>query len=215
MAAKKKSEKEVEIKAFKEIILEVEIEGTTDLILNKMNDVTAKALTDARKDKAKSLERPNYWEEVITSIHWRDGKPKEFTEESMKDALINNAPCITAFGLKKSFMNAVVRFDIETYSTRFKANVNMEDPNGLIPITFAEHFIDEKLMSPQIGKPILAKINRFTGWGAKFRVHCLDLIYSPEQIINIIRLAGFGMGIGSNLDAGYVRYEVKSVTVIG
>ena len=206
--AKKES---VEFLEFSEHLMEVTIRGTTDLILNKMNDVTARKLTDERKDKAKKLEKPNYWEEVITSIHWRDGKPTEFTEEAMQKALKENSPCITDFGLMKSFKDAVVRFELDKYSTKFKSNVNMVDPHGLVPITFAEHFIDEKLMSPKLGAPVLSKINRFSGWGATFTVKYLDIVFSAEQIVNIIRLAGFGMGIGSNRDAGYGRYEITSV----
>ena len=48
----------------------VKIVGDTDLVLNKMNDPTAKALTDQRKDKAKSLEKPNEWECIMTAMHW-------------------------------------------------------------------------------------------------------------------------------------------------
>lgn len=206
----KKEEKTIQLKEFKRHYLEVTIQGTADLILNKMNDVNRRKLEDQRKDKAKDLEKPNYWEEVITAIHWRDGKPTEFTEESMQKALVENAPCITDFGLMKSFKDAVVRFELDKYSTKFKSNVNMIDPNGLVPVTFTEHFIDEKIMSPK-GSPVLVKINRFSGWEATFRMEYLDIVFSAEQILNIVKLAGFGIGIGSNRDAGYGRYSIKQV----
>ena len=99
----------IELKPINPESFKVTIVGDSDLILNKMNDVTTKQLTDARKDKAKNLEKPNEWEEVITAIHWRDGKPTDFSEEGLQDALVNNAPCITCFGLKKSFMNVSIR----------------------------------------------------------------------------------------------------------
>ena len=97
--------KEVEVIEFKAIepkTVEVTIVGDTDLILNKMNDVTTRQLTDARKDKAKDLAKPNEWEQIITSLHWVNGKPEEFSEKTLKENLNpkKNAPCITAFGLK-------------------------------------------------------------------------------------------------------------------
>ena len=52
---------------------------------------------------------PNEWEQIITAMHWRDGKPTDFSEQGLIDALKNNAPCITAFGLKKSFGDAEQR----------------------------------------------------------------------------------------------------------
>ena len=193
----------------------VTIVGDGDLVLNKMNDPTARALTNARKDKAKDLNKPNYWEEIITAVHWRDGKPETFSEESLMDALINNAPCITAFGLKKSFGDAVVRNEIDKYKTKFDAGVNIVANNGLVPIRFSQHFVDEKLMSPKKGSPVLAKLNRFSGWSADIHVNYMENAYSREQIVNIINLAGFGIGIGSGRSSGYGRYHVESVVSIG
>lgn len=202
----------IELKAITPQFATIYIEGDSDLVLNKMDDVTAKALTDARKDKAKSTEKPNVWEQIITSLHWRDGKPTDFSEEGMKEALTNNAPCITSFGLGRSFGDAVVRNGIDTYCTKFDASVNIIAPGGLIPIQFAEHFVDEKLMSPKKGAPVLAHLNRFSGWKAHFDIQYVDNIYSLEQIVNIINLAGFGIGIGSgrrNCKNG--RYHVVDV----
>lgn len=187
----------------------VTIGGDGFLVLNKMNDVVARQLTDARKDKAKNLEKPNVWEEVITSMHWRDGKPQEFSEESLKDALINNAPCISSFGLKKSFGDAVVRNEIDKYKTKFDASVNIV--NDLVPIRFTEHYIDEKLMSPKKGAPVLVRLNRFAGWSADIEINFVENAYSMEQILNIIKLAGFGIGIGSGRSSGYGRYHILNV----
>lgn len=69
---------------------------------------------------------------------------------------------------------------------KFKAGVNIIAKGGLIPIKFAEHYIDEKLMSPKKGKPVLVHLNRFTGWSAEIELAYVDNIYSIEQIVNII-----------------------------
>lgn len=199
----------VELKPINVKGMVVTIAGDGFLVLNKMNDVVARQLTDARKDKAKSLEKPNVWEEVITSMHWRDGKPQEFSEESLKDALINNAPCISSFGLKKSFGDAVVRNEIDKYKTKFDASVNIV--NDLVPIRFTEHYIDEKLMSPKKGAPVLVRLNRFAGWSADIEINFVENAYSMEQILNIIKLAGFGIGIGSGRSSGYGRYHILNV----
>lgn len=204
----------IELKPLSKREIEVTIVGDSDLVLNKMNDVTSRGLIDKRKDKAKDTEKPNVWEEIITSIHWRDGKPHDFSENGLMKALRENAPCITDFGLKKSFMNMVVRGEIDKYSTKFDANVNLLDKGGLVPIKFAEHFIDEKLMSPKKGSPVLARLNRFSGWSATFTVSYMENVFSAEQIINIINMAGFGLGIGSGRSSGFGRYHVESVKAI-
>ena len=204
----------IELKPLNSRLMEVSIIGDSDLVLNKMNDVTARDLTAARKDKAKNNEKPNTWEQIITSMHWYNGKPTDFSEEGLKKALEENAPCITDFGLKKSFADMVVRGEIDKYSTKFNANVNLLNKGGLVPIKFAEHTIDEKLMSPKKGSPVLVHLNRFIGWSATFTVSYMETVFSAEQIINIINMAGFGIGIGSGRSSGFGRYHVQGVKAI-
>ena len=201
----------IELKPLGVKTMNITIVGDGDLVLNKMNDVTAKQLTDARKDKAKSTQKPNEWEAIITSMHWYNGKPSDFSEAGLQDALRSNKPCVTAFALKKSFGDAVVRNELDKYKTKFDASVNIIAKGGLVPITFAEHNLDEKLMSPKKGAPVLVRLNRFSGWSATFTVQFMENVYSAEQIVNIINLAGFGLGIGSGRSSGYGRYHVTNV----
>lgn len=211
------AKEKVEVIEFKPIVprtATVTIVGDTDLICNKMNDVTTRILTDARKDKAKSLEKPNEWEEIITSVHWLNGNPSEFSEESLREQLNPkiNKPCITAFGLKKSFGEALTRNKISTYSTEFRATMNViGKKDNLVPIEFTGYHLDEKLMSPKKGAPVLVKLNRFSGWSATFQISYLENVYSLEQIINVINLAGFGIGIGSGRSSDYGRYHVENI----
>src|SRR5699024_9267764 len=121
----------------------VYIEGDGDLVLNKMNARTIRELTDAREGRKTVKQVPNVWEDIITAIHWRDGYPmedtyEESTEEILLEMLRDNAPCITGFGLRKSFGQAVTNNKIDTYSTKFFNAMNVV--NRLEPITFAEHF---------------------------------------------------------------------------
>lgn len=204
----------IELKPLGNRFMEVSIVGDSDLVLNRMNDVTIRTLIDKRKDKAKDTTKPNVWEEIITAMHWYKGKPTDFSEEGLINALKENAPCITEFGLKKSFGDAVVRNEIDKYKTKFDAGVNVVTSGGLVPIKFSEHYIDEKLMSPKKGSPVLVHLNRFSGWSATFTVSYMESVYSAEQIINIINLAGFGLGIGSGRTSGFGRYHVGSVKAV-
>lgn len=215
MAKEAKDSEVIVIEKLDPKMIMVTITGDSDLICNKMNAVITKQLIDARKDKAKKVaEKSNMWEEVITAIHWRDGNPSEFSEASLMEALESNAPCISAFGLAQSFKDAVVRFGIDKYSTKFRAAVNISSDGGLIPFTFSEYHLDEKLMSPKMGAPVLSRQSRFSGWEAKICIRFIDSLYSMEQIVNIINLAGFGLGIGSGRSSGFGRYHVTNVELI-
>lgn len=207
-----KQEKVIEVKPISIEIATITITGDTDLILNKMDAPTTRMLTDIRKDKSKTIAEKNEWEEIATKIHWQKPFGNVYSEKTFKEALKNNAPCISAFGLKKSFGQAVVRNGIDTYSTKFDATMNITAENNLVPIRFTEHYIDEKLMSPKRGAPVLVRQNRFVGWSADITVQYISGgSFSLEQIIQVINLAGFSMGIGSGRTSGYGRYHVTGV----
>lgn len=193
---------------------EITIEGDGDLVLNKMNARNTRELTATDRKLAKEV--PNPWEDIITAVHWKDNLPTDDTynkcdEAMMRKMLKDNAPCITAFGLKKSFGDAVVRNEIDTYKTKFDNAVNVIADKGLVPITFAEWSIDERLMSPKKGSPVTVRLNHFSGWKATFKINYTDKVYSLSEIVNIINLAGFGLGIGSGRTSGYGRYHVVDV----
>lgn len=211
-----KKEIVIEIQPISVVNAKITIEGDGDLVLNRMNARTIRELTRVRNDQASLGQAPNKWEDIITAVHWRDGYPvkdtyAELDEDCLSEMLKNNAPCFTAFGLKKSLCQSVVRNGLDKYSTKFDAGVNIIATGGLIPITFAEHFVDEKLMSPKRGAPVLARLNRFTGWKATFEIACVETSYSLDSVTNIINLAGFGLGIGSGRSSGYGRYHVIGV----
>lgn len=194
------------------------IEGDTDLVLNKMNARNTRILT--ADDRKKIREVPNVWEDIITAIHWRDPLGVEDTytacdEEMLYELLEKNAPCITAFGMKKSIGDAVVRNEIDKYKTKVDNAININAKGGLIPITFAEHAVDKRLMSPKKGAPVTVLLNHFIGWKANFEITYSEHVYSLEQIVNFINMAGFGLGIGSGRSSGYGRYHVTGVEKIG
>lgn len=194
------------------------IEGDTDLVLNRMNAANERALLAEDRKAAALWERQhdNTAEQIITSMHWRDGIPvkdtnAECTMELLEDMLKNNAPCITAFGLKKSWGQAVCRNEIDKYSTKFDNAVNIVAPRGLVPITFANHFVDTRLMTPKRGSPVTCRLNHFQGWKAEIPISYTEHVYSISEIATIIDYAGFGLGIGSGRTSGYGRYHVVDI----
>ena len=195
----------------------ITISGDSDLVLNKMNARNARML--AAPDRKSIREQPNLWEDLITAIHWRDKLPMtdtytESDEAMMHRLLEENAPCITAFGLKKSFGQTVVRTGMDKYATSFDASMNIECTNGLVPIKCAGWAYEEKLMSPKRGAPINVALNHFMGWEATFDIAFMEGVYSRDKIIEIINMAGFSIGIGSGRTSGYGRYHVSGVQII-
>ena len=82
----------------------ITIEGTTDLVLNKMNSRNTRALT--AEDRKKIRETPNVWEDIITAIHWRDGIPVKDTYTECTEELFKKMLTIVAIMIP---INAIIR----------------------------------------------------------------------------------------------------------
>lgn len=210
----KKDSSIIEIEPIKVKHAIITIEGDGDLVLNQMNARNRRALL--AEDRKKVREVPNPWEDVITAIHWRDplnvtDTYSECSEEMLKDLLRNNAPCISAFGLKKSIGQAVVRNEIDKYATKVDNAVNIVAARNLVPISFARWTLEETLMSPKRGAPITVRLSHFSGWKASFKMDYTDHVYSLDQLCSFINLAGFGLGIGSGRTSGYGRYHITDI----
>lgn len=203
----------VEIQPIEVHYATVHIVGDSDLVLNRMNARTVRALTGDRK---KVAETPNEWEDIITALHWRDPLPvkdtyAECTEELFYKLLEENAPCFSGFGWKKSVLDAVVQNEIDKYKTKINAALNVNAPGMLIPVKFDKWWLDERLMSPKRGSPVTARLSHFTGWSADVPISFTSNVYSLSEITNFINLAGFGLGVGSGRTSGYGRYHVVDV----
>ena len=214
----KQEVKAIEIKKINVEHATILIEGKGDLVLNCMNASNTRQLIaeDRKVQGVWEAQHKNKWEDIITAIHWRDGLPVDDTnakcnEELMKFLLQNNAPCITAFGLKKSWGQAVVRQEIDKFSTKFDSAVNIVTNGGIIPIKFAEWRLDERLMTPKRGAPITTRMSHFVGWSAEVPIEFTTNVFSLSAIMTIVNYAGFSLGIGSGRTSGYGRYAIKEL----
>ena len=215
MATKKATESVITLNPIDVKYATITIEGDGDIVLNKMNARNERALND--RDNKKVREIPNKWEDLATAIHWKDeayngiDTYKDIDEAYFYELLSKNAPCISGFGLKKSWGQAVVRNAIYKYATKFDNAVNVIADRGVIPITFAQWSCDERLMSPKKGSPVKVFLNHFGGWRAEFKIAYTENVFNLNSIVSIINLAGFGLGIGSGRTSGYGRYHVVEV----
>ena len=206
----------IELKNIEVKNAQVFIVGDSDLILNKVNARYERELRDIDMGNKTVKETPNMWEDIITAVKWNIPYPMEDTyaemdEETYKYMIQNGKPCISSYGLWKSIGDAVVRNEIDTYATKIKNAVNIIATDNSIPIDFTEAYVDSRVMPLKKGGHTITKLNRFTGWSCDFTIRYTENVYTLNQIINFINLAGFGLGIGSGRSSGYGRYHVVDV----
>lgn len=206
----------IELKNIEVKNAQVFIVGDSDLILNKVNARYERELRDIDGGNKTVKETPNMWEDIITAVKWNIPYPckntyEEMDEETYKYMLKNGKPCISSYGLWKSVGDAVVRNEIDTYATKIKNALNIIAADNSIPIDFTEAYVDSRVMPLKKGGHTITKLNRFTGWSCNFTIRYTENVYTLNQIINFINLAGFGLGIGSGRSSGYGRYHVVDV----
>ena len=206
----------IELKNIEVKNAQVFIVGDSDLILNKVNARYERELRDIDMGNKTVKETPNMWEDIITAVKWNIPYPvndsyTEMDEETYKYMIQNGKPCISSYGLWKSIGDAVVRNEIDTYATKIKNAVNIIATDNSIPIDFSEAYVDSRVMPLKKGGNTITKLNRFTGWSCNFTIRYTENVYTLNQIINFINLAGFGLGIGSGRSSGYGRYHVVDV----
>lgn len=209
----KKEVKEIKIPQIPVNTIQVRITGDSDLILNRMNRRNKQDMLDKQANRPKNTEAHNDWEDAATALHWNIPVGEIETEEDYAWLFDNGKPCISAFGLLKTFGQTVTRFGLDSKGTIFTANVQVTAKDGLIPIEYTEHVLDEKLIptNTQARTPVRSLQNRFLGWSAVLTIQYIDNgQFSLEQILQIIGLSGFGIGIGSGKTTGYGRYHIES-----
>lgn len=213
---KNKETKEISIPPLALDTITVHIVGDSDLILNKMDERTKQDQLDKQSNRPKNKAPHNEWEDLATRLHWLNPIEKVTSEEEFNDLFETNVPCISEFGLNKSFAATVIRFKLDKNSTAWNATVKVAAENGKVPIAFKERFVDEKLIPTNtISKvPVRAVQNRFRGWEADLKIQIADCgAFSIEQVMQVIGYAGFGIGIGSARSSGNGRYHITEARV--
>ena len=207
----KKVVKEIKIPPMPIETMVVTIEGDSDLIINKMNRRNKQDQLDKQGNRPKNTDAHNDWEDAATAVHWDIPVGDVETEEDYDLLFKNGTPCISAFGLTKSLGATVSRFGFDGKGTEFVANVQIFAKDGLIPIKYAEHRLEEKLIpSNTIARtPVRSLQNIFSGWSADITVKYVNNgKFSVDQIIQVFQYAGFGIGVGSGRTSGYGRYHI-------
>ena len=209
----------IEVKGIEVKSAEIYIEGDSDLVLSKPNARYERECRDTAAGTKTVKQKPNDWEDIITSVTWTIPYPvkdtyEEMCEDTYRYMMENGKPCISSYGVWKSVGDAVVRNEVDKYATKIKNAFNICATNNAIPIDFAEATVDSKLMPLKTGGHTIAKLNRFSGWKCHFTIRYTENVYKLNQIVNFINLAGFGLGIGSGRNSGFGRYHVVDIKAL-
>jgi len=185
MVAKKvQAEKAIEINPIKVATMKVKIIGLSPFLSNKMSEDTKQMLLN--KQLGKGVEKNklrNPKKEVEEKIHHIGKNKVGIPIFGIKEALIEAAPYIDGMDKKKVKGSLYI----------------VPEENGLVELKYKKMVINEATTrdSGRNQTPRTTFRPEFQDWSSEFNIRYNSQQITPEQIINLLKIAGFHMGIGS------------------
>jgi hypothetical protein len=184
--------------------LELRLVGDSPLISHAWSEKTKRQMLDKQMKKAKAAkEAKDPFGDYVDSLYWLSKKPAKPTEELVKAGKFG-FPCV-------AFKAAAVG------ACRFSEGIKMTEARGAFHVNgeFAEIIgkptMREDMVRVGMGTADIRFRGEFNPWSVVMTVSYNAAVLSPEQIVNLFNLAGFGVGVGEwrpEKDGGYGRFHV-------
>ena len=161
--------------------IEVTIKGKTPLIYHKWSEKAKKMMRDKQQKKAsKGREIRNPKKEYEESFYYDSAGNIAFPAGSIKKAIIGAARSLD---------------DVPMTSIRGAIFV-VGDDGGLIPVKYKGKKMREDMVRVGRGAADLRYRGQLTGWSMVFEIEYNGNVFSAEQVVNLLNIAGFSQGLG-------------------
>ena len=201
MAAKKDTEKIIDVKPIEIKRIKIRIAGDSPLIVHAWSTKAKQMMLDAQmgKTKTKAREKKNPVEDFIESLYWLEGKPEEPTEEAFVQAVQNGARWgfpVTA--IKQAANSAAYRMGWVKNQMGLRGAYFIKGTDGdFAEIKGAIPEMREDMVRVGMGTADIRYRGEFSNWYMDLEIeYNANGDVSLETIINCINAGGFACGIG-------------------
>jgi len=184
----------------------VRLVGDSPLIVHAWSAKAIQIMLDSQMKKPKQAkEAKNPFLDFVDSLYWMSQRPAEPTEADVAAGTFG-FPCV-------AFKAAAVG------ACRFSDGIKMTEARGafhvdgeLARIESAPPVMRQDMVRVGMGTADVRFRGEFTTWATTLSVTYNAKSLSPEQIVNLFNLAGFGVGVGEwrpEKDGSYGRFHVE------
>jgi hypothetical protein len=185
--------------------MQVSLVGDSPLISHAWSEKAKKQMLDKQMKKAKTAkEAKDPWLDFCDSLYWLTERPAKPTEKEIAKARFG-FPCV-------AFKAAAVG------ACRFADGIKMTEARGAFHV-IGEHahiegaapIMREDMVRIAMGTADIRFRGEFKEWKTTLTVSYNADALSPEQIVNLFNVAGFGVGVGEwrpEKDGSYGRFHV-------
>lgn len=221
----KKEEANVQFISIPEIKIKtanITIVGESPLLINKFSEKAKREILDKQMKKAKKAKEakvPFY--DFVQSLHWItpmpdfEGKTEEEIKEIFEKAIENGAKFgFPTVGIKQSAISAAYRGGLAKNKVSLQGAFHIK--GELAEIVGELTMREDYCKIPMGGADIVYRGEFKEGWTSTFTVMYDESIISLEQIIQMINLGGFSVGIGDwrvekRWELRYVSLQVRGM----
>lgn len=177
------NEKEVVINPLEIATMRAKLVGITPYLSNKMSDKDKQMMLDKQMGKGtekNKIRNPN--QEVEDKIHRLSDGNVGIPIVAIKKAMVESAPLL----------------EMEKKLVRGGLFIVAEDGN-LLPLKYKKMVVNEAITRDSgIGRtPRTTFRPQFNEWSCEFTIKYNSKQITPDQILNLLKVAGFHIGIGS------------------
>lgn len=221
--ATKKSAKIIEIQTLEIEEIELDLVGLTPLITHNWSEKAKKEMLDKQMGvtKTKKREPKNPIQDFADSLYWIDKeiKPTDFTADEIQKVLSSKPRFgFPAVAIKLAAASAAYRNGISKDKVSIMGSFHIQgtDPkqSELVVLQGDVPEMREDMVRIGMGTADIRYRAQFNNWGTKIKLsYNKNGAYSLEQIINMINIGGYSVGLGEwRIEKGgmFGSYAIKS-----
>lgn len=186
--------------------LELTLVGDSPLISHRWSEKAKKEMLDKQMKKAKTAkEAKNPRRDYLDSLYWLTQQPDNPTDDDIKAAKFG-FPCVAFKAAAVSACRDVDGIKMTEARGRFHVEGEMAE-------IFGTPTMREDMVRIGMGVADIRFRGEFKKWHTVLRVAYNASAVSAEQIVNLLNIAGFGVGVGewrSEKSGSYGRFHVAT-----
>lgn len=175
--AKQPTTKKVQIPPIKLGVMRVTIEGISDLIMHAWAPKAIKQIADKQQHNAADPLGAKVPAEAFEAAKYKDAQGRD---------------CLLACAIKKAIV-AAARVDDTAKMTELRQSIFVRGER--IPIEYEECVMREDAVRISKGGVDLRYRPAYRNWRATVEIEWLISQFSAEQVLNLVQIAGFSVGI--------------------
>jgi hypothetical protein len=198
MATKAKKTETAEIQKIDVRMIEIKIRGLSPIVVHRWDEKAKKQILDKQMKKTVKREAKDPVAQYESSLYkFKDGRVG-FPADGFKKSMIRGAKII-----------GLVMIDMKT-GFFVHGEYSEQDDRELIPIE-GDVSMREDMVKLSKDLPDIRYRGQISNWTATIRVSYNAAAVSPDQIVNMLHAAGYGVGVGEwrpDRDGMFGRFEV-------